>query len=585
MTDKTIQAFPGRFRGGEALALIAGTAFVAHFLCFSFFGLYEDDFVYTLPWSKLSFHGWLDQLIAAFTQFPQGRPIYYTLQPGLAALFAHQGNLGPAYLFSSSVVGLNGYLVYRLLLPLLGRRSSLFAGLVFVLYPIDTSRQILMHQAAILLPITGLLLALFLYRNHRRILAFGLAGCLLLTYESTYLPFIIAPLLAVQPPRKPVRNFFVHSLVFFLFAAMVVFVRGLLGEERAATTLGTFREILPRIVQACVQGPLNSLKMMAIRPLDALGHSDVTEWLIIVVSASIVALILFRVNPQRIGENLRDGDEKESEPRHVHELAFVALAGAISWAISYALAFRPGYYPPIVSIGRLSAVHSVGAVGGALFIGALFALAERSTNSFGRSGLVLGSSLLIGTLIAFGFEIQRTQYVREWSRERSFWEDILSDCGDIADGEIILFQLADDPTVGATTEGFPPFGQVNYEPLGLAYFCQMPKSWLHPPRVYTFWKGCPIEASPRGLLLHTPIWDPALWPIIEDHRFIFFQAVNGKYRRSSEPLTIGDRIFEPKPFPKTPFPPLKPSREFLNLTRANSASTWYSIKSAVNYPP
>ena len=50
------------------------------------------------------------------------------------------------------------------------------------------------------------------------------------------------------------------------------------------------------------------------------------------------------------------------------------VAGLLAWSISYLLAFRPDYFPPVVSIGRLTAVHTVGAVGGAIFVAAVFQL-------------------------------------------------------------------------------------------------------------------------------------------------------------------------------------------------------------------
>ena len=128
------------------------------------------------------------------------------LQHTLSFLTTHGGNTVGGYLVSFVIITINGFLMFRLLSRVLSPFAGFIGAMTLILFPIDTSRQILMHQAALLLPMTILLIALLCYVGGRKAVAFILAGTLLLTYESFYLPFLIAPLLTWESSRRMIRR-------------------------------------------------------------------------------------------------------------------------------------------------------------------------------------------------------------------------------------------------------------------------------------------------------------------------------------------------------------------------------------------
>ena len=237
---------------------IGFVVFVSHFLLCSKFGIYEDDYILVLPTFSWSSFDWLRTITSDFLNPPQGRPLYYFAQHTLSFLTTHGGNTVGGHLVSFVIITINGFLMFRLLSRVLSPLAGFVGAMTLILFPIDTSRQLLMHQAALLLPMTILLAALLCYVGGRRVIAFILAGTLLLTYESFYLPFLIAPLLAWESSRKMIKRIVVHLMVFFLIAGGIFFLRGLFGEERARSTVENLGGAVPKILTACTLGPISA---------------------------------------------------------------------------------------------------------------------------------------------------------------------------------------------------------------------------------------------------------------------------------------------------------------------------------------
>lgn len=572
-------------RASYIFLIIATVVFISHFLLCSKFGIYEDDYILVLPTFIWSSFDWQSAITSDLLNPPQGRPLYYCVQHTLSFLTTHGGNTVGGYLVSFVIVTINGFLMFRLLSGVLSPFAGFIGAMTLILFPIDTSRQLLMHQAALVLPMTILLAALLSYVGGRRVIAFILASTLLLTYESFYLPFLIAPLLTWESSRRMIRRIVVHLIVFILIAGGTFFIRESFGEERARSTIGNLGDILPKVLAACTLGPINAGSALLLRPIDAILHSDVFEWFVLVCVALLAAFVLRKL-PSMPRTIVQIGNETDlsSYRRYRTKILVAMVAGLLAWSISYLLAFRPGYFPPVVSIGRLTAVHTVGAVGGAIFVAAVFQLIVGKIQGILRMALFSTAALLFGGMSAFAVHVQRTEYVADWSKQQQFWRSLTADIRDVEDGDVIIVELSSDPDAMPITQGEPPFDEGTYPPLALPYFIEFPAAWKRVPRVYGYWPQCEFEDTDKGRKLHTPLWLPSIWPVISDGRFIYFRVEQKRLVRVSEPVDIGGKDFTPRSKPLQTLPPLRTTGVFNKLFREPGSDRWFTLKSANNYP-
>jgi hypothetical protein len=568
-------------RGGTSVAclVVCIVVFIAHFIFLPDFGLYEDDLIYVLPTLKWHFSDWIYYLVTTVPTCPQGRPIFYALQPTLTFFLFKAGGLQLCHLFSGFIVAINGILAFFLFQRLISREAALVGALIFVLFPIDTSRQFLMHQGALLLPMTLLLGSLHLYVRERRVTATILASLLLLTYESFYLPFLVAPLLSKQRGAKLLKRCLVHGFVFFAVAGGVLVIRNFLGEERARDTFQNGGNTISKIIQACIEGPGMGAKFLITRPIDAWRHSGPLEILLALFVFSSTLFALWRLSTRTPRP---PADFISSPPRN---LGLVCAAGVIAWSISYLLSFRPDYFPPIMSIGRLSGVHSGAALGAAITVGCCFQALNGLPWRLLRIVTLWAASFMIAGMAAFGVQIQRSEYVNYWDQQKRFLIGLFDEIRDVQDGDVVILEFSTDAQVIPATDGFGFYDQVVYGPLVLPYFIKFPDTWKLKPRIYTYWPpGTKAEETPEGLRLELPTWDSSLWPTLTRNNLIYLKVTASKLIRVTGGVDICGRHLEARPSPTVTPGPLVWSDIFRNLIKPDDTKYWMTIREAVNYP-
>src|SRR5260221_9726553 len=403
--------------------------FLSHFLLVTEFGLYEDDYFYISPRLAENFHQFSTFFLNALIHPPQGRPLLTCLQGALAYFGYHAGGLTFCHLISFVFLWLSAGLLYQLLLRKLSKRAAFLGALLLVLFPLDTWRQILMHQMATVTTITVLLCAFHLHASHRFVLSYLVAATLLLTYESIYLPFIVAPFFLEDQPRKLVKRLIVHAIIFGAIVGIVFGARAFVGEQRAAETTSHLSEELPKIIWSCVANPALGIWAIVTRPVDALMHSRAEGYIVAVFAGLTTFFVLraFRNNgrssdsaPGGVGVAGASGVLPRGSARR-RTAGLIVCAGVIAWVIAYVLDFRPDYYPPGFTIGRLPAIHGIAGFGVALVLAAIVWLWADPLRPPYSIVFEIGSSLFIGGLAAFGFHIQATEYVASWQQQRDFW--------------------------------------------------------------------------------------------------------------------------------------------------------------------
>lgn len=575
-----------KFGTGEAVVTIMLVTFIAHFVFFPFFGIYDDDYILTLPTMGWSWHDFANALSGAWIHPVFARPLNFFLRGIIFFFTVHNGHLAAGFLLSWLLVSANAILLYTLIRRILPHAPALIGSLVFVLFPLDTSRQILMIQTDLLVAIFLLLVCFHLYFAGRYLAAYALVMISLLNLESLFPPFLAAPILVAGFAgtgswKNFFKKLFTHAVVLAALFGFFVLGRLALGESRAREVSLKAGDTIGRMVRLGTEGPWHGLEALIQRPLDGALHCGARLLPYVLLTIAATAWALSRRNRQ---DDIETKVSSASPVREKRRAAlYVFVGGLLVWSLSYVLWVPDDYFPPVVNIGRETGMHAAAAIGAGLAAAGL-AVWIGSLSFMPKRVLVLAFSCYCGALVAFGVQIQLTEYVTYWGQTKRFWNVLLDQIRDIQDGDVVLVELSSDNRVMPVTKGFGEFDQESYFPMALPYFVDFPAAWEQKPRVYGLWAGCGHDDLSDSIKLHTPIWAPTIWPTIHSGNFIYFRARNGRLERVTDWVTIEGKQLQPKTAPKEDLPPLRFSKIYLNLTSSADSKNWPTLRNARNYP-
>lgn len=421
MPNKSAQAFTSKLL---AFATIALTAFLAHFLYFRSFGLYEDDYwsiatAYDWDWSRLK-----DQAVFCFTQWPQGRPLNHFLPALLAFVGARTGGLPSMYLIGALWLAVNGYLAFRIAANWLPAVCAIVVGVFYVLFPADTTHELLIHVAHVQGAMTFLLLALLLFfrGGYARWAAYPIASLCLMSYETSFLPFLAAPLLTLSlSERGTWRRLIAHGCACALIVVLIATVRYVGNDSRAAAALANPAESIWRSFSSLYLGPATCVRAYVHAIWEGVAHLDATGAGISL--GILVSVLLASRSCMRAG----GGPERDVSP-----LLWGALA---TWAGAYALTLIN--YPPTYIMGRFTSVHTASAWPVALACGCGACLLRRSGS--GRRIAILLVAVCTLALVSYSLFLQR-EYIAAWNTQKHYWNQILRLAPDAEPGVAILAQ-------------------------------------------------------------------------------------------------------------------------------------------------
>jgi len=532
-------------RLGPAILVLGLLLFAGSFLYAHAFRLYDDDYVAVVPaffWSKRDL--W-HQIVSALTQWPQGRPIGVALNSVVAFLTAQSATLATGYASGFCVLLLNGALLYRLAIRFLPVPGALFSAAIYLLYPIDTSKALLMFRVTNHFNVTFLLCALLAYVYGRRVVAYVLATVCFLIYEPFFPIFLIAPLLVSSRREVSLKKVLLHGAIWAGIAGLLLYARLRLGDPRIGESFHDVNETVGRILQALYIGPGMVAISLVRRPLEALLHSDGLQWIVGLFSA----VVLYRTFSK----------EAPSAPANTplrERSMWMMIAGVAGLFLGYALNFRSDYWPPVMTIGRFSGVHAAGSIGCALAAGGFLTwlgtwVADR------RWLLYAGAAAYCGLLVSVGIEVQRVDYLQHAEQQKMFWDQILETSNEWQADTMILVDVSGGDPGRPYTPGNQIWWVVNFAPTMLERLVEWPENWPSAkpetarsssdrPRVYGFDPGFETISDADGVIVKQPAWlSSAYWPRIADRKFIYFRFVNGRMVRETKPVSIGGRLFTP----------------------------------------
>jgi hypothetical protein len=500
--------------------------FLGNYCLSANFGLYEDDYFYTvssLTWNRQDL---LRALASSFATVPD-RPLGLALNYIVAYLSSRAVGLQFGYLLGCLLLTVNAYLVFRVLKPLLSEGAAFCGALLFLLTPADMGKQLLMHRAFVQGSIGALLAGILLNRSEGvwlRVLSYPVAAASLFIWEGPYLPFLAAPFFWTRR-KVTASSLLLQTAAFFLVLGAVFLFRVTHGEPRTNEALTGFPEPVFRMLQVLWIGPAAALRALILRPWEALEHVE--------AFAAGVGLIIGVIAWQILS---RGGDQTGTGAKLSAQVAF---GGVIAFVFPYVLMFRTAYFPPNETIGRLSSLHAPATFGLAVLGSVLYYALTRS-KWFCRSAALLGA-LFFTLLGAYSVQYQENEYVTDWEAQRTIWKGIYALSGDAGPGTVIVVDFDGLPQ----TQCFLSTWVLDASPL-FDLFTEVPNSWQQMPRITGYYSWGESEFKDGALIMKTPSWAPGPWPVLRDGEFILLKCQNGQMTRCTGPTQLFGHLLLPK---------------------------------------
>ena len=526
--------------------VLGGIIWLANFIHAGSFGIYEDDYIMVLPAIGRSFSELLSANWGYLAGWPQGRPLFWVINDTGCWILYHLGGLNALYLLGFVLQWVVGIAVFQFLLRFFNFTPSFLGAVFFGVFPADTSKQLIMHQALLPLMTLFTLAAINFYRKQKWVACLIVLFLICLTFEPYLLVFVGAGLLFHRNKNK--KNFNIFYLTPALMIVLVLFFafgfRKVLGEARVVSLLSDPWGPLQNALLSLLIGPLNLLLITLSRSGQVLLQADWTErtaWGFVAL-----ALAFFLLGNK--------GARQKMKSKHGKSESWWVLAGALLMTIvPYAYRFIPDYFPPIVNIGRLSSLHQVSALGGSLLLAWFI---EKTLKIQSNTKVILVAWIIwITSFLALGLRVQTSQYVRSANLQQKFWMDVACQIGDWKPGFPIIIDFDSGYENGNEwrpgTEGFSPYWLSNYPTKCLTQLFKLPdnwpRQWPEAPSLYIYYPSMPQWLDGEGLAF-VPCYilskDNPL--VIYSHRFLLFCWENGRLVRSEKSIFAYNKEFIPQ---------------------------------------
>jgi hypothetical protein len=458
------------FKAGFPYVLIIVLIAISRFCMMGDFGLYEDDWAFSGDAITNDFDQNLGRVTSAFKTFWQGRPLHMFFLTLIPALAGKSGSLKALYVVGFFILCANACLLYRLLCRL--TNQPLVPAIVtffFCVYPADTTFNYLQHLFGLQTSLLLILLAFHCYLSSQTVFPYLLAALSLLTYESVFFIFFMAPFLINKNDKRNTIN---HVLKTFLVLAIYIIVRKSFGEERVAD-LDVIHTLMKLTYQTFV-GPFVSLLTFGLRPLQILPELRLIGLIsLLALSTTFFFTFLF------LGQIANTENHKNKEVRNesLEELKKLLLIGVGMIFLSYPTAIILSVYD--IS-GRASRVHFVAAIGASLIIGCLWILLLHivPNKKAWKKVIILLISLHLALLALFCIQVQN-YYGLSWNYQKAFWSDVLSLAPDIEDNTVFLVNA---PSLQMSGKQIKPFEWSMSSVLSSIF--KFPRDWQNYPRLY-----------------------------------------------------------------------------------------------------
>ncbi len=351
--------------------------YFAHFKKCAKFGLYEDDYhhvAYTFFENFSHYFSYIQH--AVWNKRGIGYLICSTASYLSGAWFE---SLVPLYALGVFIVALNGFLVYSIAGRYLSFSFAFLCGALFILSPADTTKEYLTHIYFLQTSLLFSLSSVCLFRHGKRTVSYFLAALSLLTYESAFIVFFFAELLAVQGTvsiKRNVRHLLCCSLVIACaFAYKITVANDVYVARVVAGAESDLMLTVKQFAGGVVLGPFYSGQAIVRGVL--LGIKAKAFWAVaLALCLGAGAFFSLRLKPRQ-GSGPASTASADPPPIRISVFRYSRTLHSSSYFFFVALLFLPcayllsiTHYPPATLVGRLTSEHLAATVAWALVLGA-----------------------------------------------------------------------------------------------------------------------------------------------------------------------------------------------------------------------
>ena len=531
--------------------VLAITIWAARYAQSAHFGLYEDDYSRTPQVLVMSWGDLAQQVFSSFQGLSEhGKQLHSPMIYTLTFLGIRLNGLLGVYWIGFAICVLNAWLFYRLLRRVGAPAFALVGGLAYSLFSADTTQALLTNALGLQPSLTFLLLAFHSYLSNRKLLAYVLAGLILLNYEIPFPVFLVAPLLVgfLQEGGRWVgwKESARHIAVMGGMVLLVVALRRLAGESRVSEL--DLETIVRVPLTQMALGTWTSLRLFLLSRLKLalINLNTVVDWTVLGIFGVFSAVLWLGSSKKWNTRWLRA--DLQSPGLDVRQEALRLLTGLLLLASAYPLAFT---VPASATDGRDSRVHLAAVIGAAWLVAwggeLLFKLADaygRKLSGVLRWAIIGGLAVFFTLQVGFGKLIQQ-DYVNSWQYQRQFWTQLLPLITDVEDGDIILVE----PSVLRATG---QIGVITWNTSRvLEQIIRFPLEWKDPPRVYRLEAGWEQHlVSGRDLFQvdnQTSFIPESMYVEVESRKVIFIEAQENGLVRHTAPLLLNGLEYPVKP--------------------------------------
>ncbi len=530
------------------LLFIAVVAWVANYLHFTNFGLYEDDWFYAGFPFFVGYKTWMrGSLVDVLVRLKgQGRLLQMISIYTLTGFGELAKSLSVDYLIAYFLFLIASLLTYTVLRQRFSRLTTSLAALLFVLTPLDTLHQFLNGQFSFAPAFILVLGAILLYVKDHRLLAYALAALSILSYESIFFLFLGAPLLRSEDlPRTRRREWMLHLSFGAILIAFYFCIRVLVGESRASA-LPHGGALMWSVLYAWVFNVFTSFNTYLYGAVRA-SEADIEGWFYAIAFFVSVTGCLFYSARRHLYVTAEKAQARSGSILRDAGVGLVFLA--LGYPLSY---FFFQTTPHLYLTDRETRISCAASFGSSLLLAVLLSgLFQAARSKAGKLIISCGIGGFLTVLFLYSFVIQQ-DYVNDWAEQREQARQIASLTPDIEPDSAIILKLNPPPSMSTVFgKGGRGIGVEKYMfEQEFGWLCAAGRTWPKLLIVYSDQWSKHLKRDSDGLMSWTEPtfdgrWDPATGRFRPGRFIVLEEKTAAVIVRNSQPIIVdGEQIVQ-----------------------------------------
>jgi len=325
-------------------------------------------------------------------------------------------------------------------------------AILFGLYPADTTQLFLTHAFGEQPALSFLLLGLIFYIKNKRWLSWVFAILTILTFETPFFVFFVAPLLNKNWNKKLLKSFYTNATVLILILLLVFVFRIYTGDGRVISLISgsNYTDIAQNTISNLFLGPYTSLS--AFWGFISRINFSSKRVLVSMVLAIPILLVVFR--KKGLGFCCVEAGQNGCIPNVEFKIQnnkypwILLIIGLVFLMISYLGSFT--YYPAIALLGRATRVHIAGTLGGSFLVSILVYIVLGIFKDLKFRKYIAQVVFLSYLVLLVGYRVSiQEEYIRANEIQKWFWSNLVQLIPDAGKDTLIIVPNGKIPQTGA----------------------------------------------------------------------------------------------------------------------------------------